>query len=411
MSFVVLFNGHAASGKTTLAYAIAPALKAGLVSTSALGPFVARRADPGFQRMRERRYGRALELADKHMELGTPVILDGTYALRRWRQDVFRRVCARDVRDVVVVTCECHDEKALARRFAQRATNPDLPDARANSMDAYLGSATENEAFDADAEAAAGIVFGHVHVDTARGTVKLVRPSEAATRVARYLRQHMREDGRRFLVAFEGIGGSGKTTQSVFLRDRLGQDGAGKVALCGEFSQGPLGRWIASSPEGGLRVLPSFGSTLSVHAVLMVDWLSQMRKDARAEWMILDRGWMSHAAHMRAIPQSGGSLPPAAWGDFLAQTRNLLRSHQEDAAGAGFTVFLDCPVGVAIDRVKARGGALAPGDGIFLESLSAAYREIAAAEPGIVRIDATRPPGEISMEIHARLREAWGDAA
>jgi thymidylate kinase/predicted kinase len=409
MSFVVLFNGHAASGKTTLAYAIAPPLRAGLVTTSSLGCFIAARADPDFLPMRERRYDRALALADKYMDFGVPVILDGTYALRGWRQAVFRRAAARGVSEIAVVTCECHDKNVLTHRFSQRAANPDLPDACANTMDAYFGSASEDEAFNAEREALPSVVVGHVHVDTARGAVSIARHSKVALRVAELLRQHVKGSRRRFLVAFEGIGGSGKTTQSNLLCKRLLRGGAPGVSLCGEFSKGPLGRWIEGSSAGGLRVLPGFASTLSVHATLMIDRLAQLRgTTAQYEWMILDSGWMSHSAHMRAIPQLGDSLPAVAWHELLDQVDGLLREYQQSVASGGLTVFLDCPVDVAIDRVRERNGQVTRGDAHFLERLAAEYRDIVAADPGIIRIDATRPVEEISEAIHSRVVEAGG---
>jgi thymidylate kinase/predicted kinase len=412
MSFVVLFMGHAASGKTTLASALAPGLRAGLVSTATMGDFVADRGHEGFFSMRQLRYDRALRIAGSFLAGGLPVVLDGTYSLRDWRAAVFRMVALGQIRKLVIVSCECHDMRTMARRFGNRVSDADLPDANANSLAAYYGSLGEFEAFDV-VEVPAGVELGQVSVDTFSGSVLLQRSTRLAQRVAALLQRKVapaRKNGG-VAVALEGIGGCGKSLQSNLLGRRLSADGQGDVLLCGEFSDTDVGRWIEETRAGRLRVLRSVRNSLATHGLLAFDWLTEARCVAgRADWTVFDSGWRSRVGHMLALPDEDASLA-FAWDGVVTQAADLMRRAWSEVAPVRVTIFLECCAATAADRLRKRGESLTDEDEAFLGRLDAAYRSLLDGDQQVVRVDAEAGADAVADAVYAAVKARAQDFA
>lgn len=405
MSFVVLLNGHAASGKTTLAYGLASALNAGLVTTSVLGAFVADRTADDFMALRDRRYHRALNIADEYLQMEVPVVIDGTYALRRWRAGVFSLAQRHEVNAVVLVTCSCSSEIEVAHRFSRRASNPHLPDATARSMEAYYGSLEEIEEV-TDQEVPAGIRLGRIRVDSYTSRTQLAAATPLAERIEPVVRRLLVPNRRKAAVAiaFEGIGGSGKSTQSGLLRDRLARQGDGAVHYCGEFSDTALGDWIRDSRGDGLRVQTRLSSGLATDCALLSDWMLQCsRARQAADWIIFDTGCISSVAHMRALRDPTEIPPPAAWNTLLAGIAESTTSLLSQVGRTGITFFLDCSVDVAVARIRARQGRVAVGDEPFLSRLRDAYEMLMSGRGDVIRIDARGDEREVAETIYENV--------
>jgi aminoglycoside phosphotransferase family enzyme/predicted kinase len=81
-------------------------------------------------------YGRLLALAQEQLKQGHSVILDATYARRKWREDALQ--LAQDVdADVLFVECVCSG-KTLRDRLAARERQPGLSDARLGHLAEFL---------------------------------------------------------------------------------------------------------------------------------------------------------------------------------------------------------------------------------------------------------------------------------
>ena len=81
-------------------------------------------------------YGRLLALAHEQLKQGHSVILDATYARRKWRLDALQLAHDVDV-DVILVECYC-SEKTLQDRLGAREHQPGLSDARLRHLPEFL---------------------------------------------------------------------------------------------------------------------------------------------------------------------------------------------------------------------------------------------------------------------------------
>ncbi len=405
MSFAVIMMGHAVSGKTTSAYGIAPALGAAVISTSTLGHFVPDRTVPDFFCLRDARYQRAVSIARLHLLSGGSIVLDGTYALRRWRAQIFKLLAREGVEDIVVVTCRCSDTSEISRRLAERIANPHLPDAAASTPDVYWGSLGEIEPFAVE-EVPRGIRLGAVAVDTFSKTVAVEVHSAVAARVASALAAFPGNSIRRpVLVTLEGIGGSGKSTQLERLRARLGRDP--RFAFDAEFSQTPLGEWIEESRRGGLRVMRQVGA-MSAHAIAALDWtLRSAVAPGDPEFVVQDTGWRSRIAHAATIQDESVRSPQ--WSQIVAAMKEGMQRMTHVQSAGERILFLDCPAELAAARVCARHGSLAPGDETFLGDLAAAYAELVEPSLFVTHIDARASIDDVSAAVDRCLAE-WGVA-
>ena len=408
-----MLNGYAACLKTTLSYLLATALEVGHVSTSLFGPIVADRASGDFLSLREQRYTSANAATAAYLTRGTSVVVDGTFALRRWRESFYQTAREFGVQEVVAVTCICSDIRLLEERFRHRANNVDVPDAAAHSFSAYAGSMKEFEPLDHD-EIPQEIRLSRLLFDSCSGTVQILKSGEKAIVVAEliniFIRRGMlaqplfsstsQEVQERRIVLLEGIGGSGKSTQAELLREPLGEYFGVNPLIRGEFSNSPLGRFIDTSRGDALLISP-VEDPLAQNFLVTTDLMSCFLKPSFGKTVhILDSGILCRLAHMNAFRVE--VFPVEAWRTLLETTSRVLK-HLVIGNSLSVSIFLDVPVEVAIERLRSRQRKLVEKEREFLLRLDRAMRELIAQRPDVVIVDAVGAPEVVNKRIVAAV--------
>jgi dTMP kinase len=195
-------------------------------------------------------------------------------------------------------------------------------------------------------------------------------------------------------VTFEGLDGSGKSTQARLLAKALRDDGRDVVATR-EPGGTALGEGIRDLLLGGIDV--SAWAEAALFAAARAQLVEEVIAPALARGadVVCDRYLDSSLAYQGIarglglervlelnLPAIGGVLPDRT---FL-----LLVDPNEAARRLG---------GGAGDRIEREAED-------FRRRVDAAYRELAAAFPErIVTLDGTRPPEEIAREVHEELRQ------
>lgn len=189
------------------------------------------------------------------------------------------------------------------------------------------------------------------------------------------------------LIVFEGIDGSGKSTQARLLAEALQRAGH-TVHLSQEPTQGHWGRLARESGTSG-RLSPAeeldlFHRDRAEHvATLIAPAL------ARGETVVLDRYYFSTMAY-----QGARGFDPAE-----------LRRINETFAPVPELVFVfDLPVETALGRIGARGAATAFEQQSALQRCREIFRAL-ESEPFAHLIDAAQPPEVLHRTVLALLAE------
>jgi len=185
---------------------------------------------------------------------------------------------------------------------------------------------------------------------------------------------------KRCFIVFEGIDGSGKSTQAAMLAQRLTKLGIPILLTC-EPSHGPVGRIIRSlttrpEPEEEERL---FTEDRRDHVNRTI--LPAMKE---GKTVICDRYIHSSAAY-----QGARGLDPIV----------LIRSSMSFAPKPDIVFLLEIPIDLAMARI---GSVRAEGFSLFeatenLRLVDGIYRGL--TDPCITRIDGTRDPDEIHRVI------------
>jgi dTMP kinase len=201
-------------------------------------------------------------------------------------------------------------------------------------------------------------------------------------------------------VTFEGIEGCGKSTQLGLLGDHLRARGL-RVVATREPGGTPLGerlRAIILDPDAD----PAPVAELLMVQAARAQHVQRVIAPAVADgaWVLSDRFSDSSLAYQGAA--RGLGIP-------------MVTTLNEIACGSvrpDRTLVLDLPVEVGLARARARAGQTARNCRFedehlaFHRAVAEAFRELAAREPGRVRLlDATGDPAEI----HARALRALAD--
>jgi thymidylate kinase len=402
--YVVMLNGHVACLKTTR-----------------------------FLELRDQRYQIAAQIAEAYLKRDVSIILDGNYALRRWRKQIYDLAATYGASDVIAVTCTCSRPEVVRERLAYRRRVSGAPDAAANIMEAYWGSIEDFEPIEND-RLPDGSRPSHLEFDS--GTFKITArkcSSQHAKAVAAVL-QYLVSSGRlakplftspdpssialshrtisgRLWIELEGISGSGKTTQCYHLAAALRSAFPDlRIVAVGEFSATFLGDFLRSCLVHGLQLKlgqgpPSLLECLTVLADTVQKGETFARDDS---WdvVIFDEYRWSRIAHTLA------STPLDVDDEARKQVQHALEiliNRFPPLPGEGITFFLDCPVEVAIRRLERRHGSSFGAEyPTFLRRLETAYRDILATNPDIYQIDATRPEEAVTQDMLRILKNQMG---
>jgi dTMP kinase len=194
-------------------------------------------------------------------------------------------------------------------------------------------------------------------------------------------------------VSFEGVDGSGKSTQAELLAGHLRAAGR-DVVLTREPGGTPLGEAIRELLLGGEAMTP--WAEAALFAAARAELVAEVIAPAldRGAWVVCDRFVDSSLAY-QGIARGLGlervlELNLHAVRGLLPDRTYLLLIDPYESARR---------VGEEQDRIERE-------DGDFRGRVDAAYRELAEYFPQrITTIDGTRPPREIAEEVLNELRE------
>jgi dTMP kinase len=193
-----------------------------------------------------------------------------------------------------------------------------------------------------------------------------------------------------FLLALEGIDGSGKSTAAAGIVRALREEGAAVVATR-EPTDGPFGRRI--------RAMASSGETVEPAEELR--WFLEDRREhvrrviapalAAGRTVVTDRYFLSTVAYQGARGHDWKQLLADAEREFPVPDLALLF---EIAPAAGLA------------RTHGRAGAAEPAfeEQAFLERVAAVYRAI--ERPWLQRVDASRDQASLLADALGRVRSA-----
>jgi dTMP kinase len=193
-------------------------------------------------------------------------------------------------------------------------------------------------------------------------------------------------------VTFEGIDGSGKSTQAELLRARLEADGC-DVVLTREPGGTVLGERIRELLLHGGHVSPWAEALL--YAASRAQHVDEVIRPAleRDAWVVCDRYVDSSVAY-QGVGRSLGlervlDLNLAAVGGLMPDRTFLLSLDATEVPG----------------RLQGDHDRLEREPGDFHSRVAEGYRELAARFPArIVVLDATLPPDTIAEEVYGALR-------
>jgi dTMP kinase len=202
-------------------------------------------------------------------------------------------------------------------------------------------------------------------------------------------------DPRGLFLAFEGVEGSGKTTQVRMLSELLAARGREPV-VAREPGSTPLGERVRATVLADLELAVPARSELFLMLAARAAFVDQVVRPALAggRVVIADRFELSTLAY-----QGGGRGLPAdeiaecnriATGGVSPDATILLELDPEEGARRQRSAGMDP------DRMESAGAE-------FHARVAAAYREMAGRVAGVVRVDAGAPPAEVHARVVAEL--------
>ncbi len=196
-------------------------------------------------------------------------------------------------------------------------------------------------------------------------------------------------------LAFEGVEGSGKSTQARLLADRLGAAGM-EVVLAREPGSTPLGERVRQLvlEEKGFGIPPR--SELFLMLAARAAFVEQVVTPALAEGhvVIADRFELSTLAYQGA----GRGIP----------LDEIVRSNRVATGGISpqVTFLLDLPPEAGADRQMAAGKSpdrMEAEARDFHQRVARGYREYADRVEGLIRVDASGSIDEVRTRVEAAL--------
>ena len=198
-------------------------------------------------------------------------------------------------------------------------------------------------------------------------------------------------------ITFEGVDGAGKSSQLAWIAERLraGANARGReVVVTREPGGTPLAEklraLVLSEPMDPLA------ETLVMFAA-RADHVQKVIAPAllRGAWVVCDRFTDATLAY-----QGAGKGVSVEWIRQLAQSTH-------PGLAPDMTLVFDCPYEVSRSRLNTSSRPLdrfEAEERAFFERVRTAYRALAAAEPGRVRlVDGSKAPNEVKVEIEKIL--------
>ena len=199
-----------------------------------------------------------------------------------------------------------------------------------------------------------------------------------------------------FLIALEGVDGSGKSTQAGLLAASLKKDGH-PVVLTREPTDGAAGQRLRSYLKGPGRHL-SPEEELSLFMEDRRVHVSQIISPSLAAGRIVisDRYYYSSVAYQGAL-----GLDPGA----------ILAANQSFAPAPDLVLILVLPVAEALERLarKSKETRQVSESFPYLKQVEAIYAGL--RDPRLRRLDASRPPHTVHAAILKETRRALKEAA
>lgn len=203
------------------------------------------------------------------------------------------------------------------------------------------------------------------------------------------------DNGSGLFVVFEGIDGSGSSTQANLLYEKLTTKvhAANKVTLTTEPTKGPVGHLIREIMTGRLRTskIPNhddrllaylFAADRQDHLYNSVDGI--VEKLNKGEIVISTRYFLSSLAYHSSVESE----------------YELIKVMNNDFILPDITFYLDCPVGIAVDRLERRSYLEKYENTAKLEEVSVAYNKAISEYKGNINIiDGTLPIDIIQKNI------------
>ncbi|MBK7861583.1 MAG: dTMP kinase [Archangiaceae bacterium] len=196
------------------------------------------------------------------------------------------------------------------------------------------------------------------------------------------------------LIAFEGIDGSGKSTQAARLAEALRADGS-EVVLTKEPTDGPWGKKLRQSFVTARMTakdeLDCFLSDRREH-------VEQLIRPAlnRGATVIVDRYYWSTVVY-----QGMRGLDPA----------EVLKLNEAFAPRPDVTFLVDVDPHVALERISGRAGGRDLLENLEVQlKVREAFTALARTQPGFILIDGALPEGAMQAQVRSRLA-AWRTGA
>lgn len=193
-------------------------------------------------------------------------------------------------------------------------------------------------------------------------------------------------------IAFEGIDGSGKSTQIHALQERLRERGIAAVVIR-EPGGTPVGEQIRQILLDRPFEMEPLTELLLYEASRSELTRTVLRPAlARKQVVLADRFAMASLAYQ----SYGRGL------DFtLVQQFNRIAT---DGIEPSLTIILDVPVEIAFARKRSAFDRLERAGREFHERVRQGYRELAQQTPGSLLLDGTRPAAELAEQIWSAVR-------
>ncbi|MBF0498110.1 MAG: dTMP kinase [Deltaproteobacteria bacterium] len=190
---------------------------------------------------------------------------------------------------------------------------------------------------------------------------------------------------RETFVAFEGIDGSGKTTQAQMLKDYIANRGIEVVLTC-EPTNGPIGRAIRQAAVSPNPISPQEETDLFIRD--RADHVNNFILPALKlkQVVITDRYYLSTMAY-----QGARGLDPEA----------IRRKNELFAPFPDLTLLIDIPPAIALQRIQARGRHLEKFEMFdFLVRVRDIYlNQVNMGFPGLVLIDGRQEPIAVHQQV------------